>query len=62
MSGAGPDLGMPGRAKVYRGSRKRLRRIKWYEHTPVEVWILVVLLLVVLCVVISTMIHQLPHS
>ncbi len=45
-------LGRPGAGKTYRGSRKRLRRITWSEHTPVEFWIYVVLLLVVLLIVI----------
>ncbi len=33
----------PGR--VYRGSRKRLARLRWHENTPLRVWILVAVVL-----------------
>jgi H+/Cl- antiporter ClcA len=60
LSHSGPHLGRPGAGKTYRGSRKRLRRIKWYEHTPVEFWIYLVLLLVVLLIVIPWLIKHPP--
>jgi type II secretory pathway component PulM len=53
-------LGRPGAGKVYRGSRKRLRRLKWREHTPAEFWILVVIVIVMLLVVIPWLINHPP--
>jgi len=39
LSRSGSQLGRPGAGKTYEGLAKRLRHIKWYEHTPVEFWI-----------------------
>jgi hypothetical protein len=36
--------------KTYRGSRKRLRRIKWRDHTPAGLWIFLMIILLVLFV------------
>jgi hypothetical protein len=48
--------------KVYRGSRKRIQRIKWRENTSVEFWILVILLLFMLLVAIPWLIkHPIEH-
>ena len=55
-----PHPGRPGAGKTYRGSRKRLRRIKWQEHTPVEFWIYLVLMLVALLIVIPWLIKHPP--
>ena len=60
LSHSGPHLGRPGAGKTYRGSRKRLRRIKWYEHTPVEFRIYLLRLLVVLLIVIAWLIKYPP--
>lgn len=60
LSRSRPHLGRPGAGKTYRGSRKRLRRIKWYEHTPVEFWIYLVLLLLVLLIMIFSLIKHPP--
>jgi hypothetical protein len=49
---SGPHLSRPGAAKVYRGSRKRLRGIKWHEHTPVAFWIFVALVIMMLFLLI----------
>jgi competence protein ComGC len=39
-----------------------VRRIKWYEHTPVEFWIYLVLLLVLLLILIPWLIkHSQPE-
>jgi hypothetical protein len=46
---------------VYRGSRKRLRRIKWHKHTSVEFWIFVVLMLLMLFGGIPWMIRHAPE-
>lgn len=58
-SASGHEGGRPG--KVYRGSRKRLRRIKWYEHTSVEFWIFVALMLLMLFGGIPWMIRHPPE-
>jgi hypothetical protein len=60
VSGEGPHAGRPGVGKVYRGSRKRVRRIKWWENTSVELWIFVVLMLFMLFVGIAWMIGHPP--
>lgn len=54
---AGPH---PGVGKAYRGSRKRVRRIKWWENTSVEFWILVALLLLMLFVGVPWLIRHPP--
>lgn len=61
LSGSGPHLSRPGAGHVYRGSRKRLRRIKWHEHTSVEFWIFVVLMLLMLFGGIPWMIRHPPE-
>ena len=60
VSGAGPHAGRPGVGKVFRGARKRVRRIKWRDNTSVEFWILVVLMLFILFVGIPWMIRHPP--
>jgi hypothetical protein len=57
-----PHLSRPGAGKVFRGSRKRLRRMKWYEHTSVEFWIFVVLTLLMLFGGIPWMIRHPPRQ
>jgi H+/Cl- antiporter ClcA len=59
-SGSGPHFRRPGDGKIYRGSRKQLRRIKWQQHTPVECWIYLALLLVVLLIVMAWLIKHPP--
>lgn len=56
-SGIGPRAGA---GKVYRGSRKRARRIKWLENTSVEFWIFVVVMLVMLFVGVPWLIQHPP--
>jgi hypothetical protein len=60
-STSGPHAARPGAGKVYRGSRKRLKRVKWRENTPIEFWVLVALLLVALFVIIPWMIRHTHH-
>jgi len=62
LSHSGLHLLGPGAGKTYRGSRKRLRRIKWHEYTPVEFWIYLVLLLVALLIVIPWLIKHPPSG
>jgi len=49
-----------GAGQVYRGSRKRVRRIKWWENTSVELWILVVLMLLMLFVGVPWLVRHPP--
>jgi hypothetical protein len=60
LSGNHSHFGRPGHGRVYRGSRKRLRRIKWYEHTSIEFWIFVLLLLLMVFVAIPWLIRHPP--
>jgi len=60
LAGSGPHASRPGAGKVYRGSRKRLRRIGWRENTSVELWIFVVLVLFMLFVGIPWLIRHPP--
>lgn len=48
-SAGGPRAGTSGAPKMYRGSQKRVDRIKWRRHTPLGFWIfaLVVALLLI---------------
>jgi hypothetical protein len=41
----GPHTGRPGAEKVYRGSRRRLTRIRWQDHTSTDFLLFVVLAL-----------------
>jgi hypothetical protein len=56
--GRSPGGGYRGR---YRGSRKRLRRIKFAENTSVGFWVFVALMIFMLFVVLPWLInHPLP--
>jgi hypothetical protein len=65
-SGSGPGFGRARHGRVYRGSRKRLREIKWSEHSPIEFWAFVALVLVSVFIVILVIVryasvsHQTP--
>jgi hypothetical protein len=58
--GEGPHGARPGAGKLYRGSRKRVRRIKWRENTSVEFWIFVVLIVFMLLVGVPWLIKHPP--
>ena len=60
--GHGPHLSRPGAGKIYRGSRRRLRRIKWRDHTPAEFWLFVVFMLLILIVLIPWLIKHPPPA
>jgi hypothetical protein len=47
-TGGGPRRGTQRRGKLYRGSRHRIRRLKWHEHTSIEFWVVVAFILFVL--------------
>jgi hypothetical protein len=59
-SGIGPPAsGRPGRE--YRGSRKRVRRLKFRDNWPVELWFVVAVVLFTLFVVVPWLVqHPLP--
>ena len=56
VSGAGPHFARAGAGRVYRGSAKRIRRIKWRDHTPREFVVLVILGVAMVLVLISWLI------
>jgi hypothetical protein len=61
-SAEGPHLSGHRGSKVYRGSRKRIQRIKWRENTSIQFWLFVVFLLLLLFVGIPWMIkHPIEH-
>jgi hypothetical protein len=48
--------------RPYRGSRKRLKRIRFAENTSVDFWVFVALMIFLLCVVLPWLVnHPLPH-
>jgi hypothetical protein len=57
-SGGGPQTSRPGSGLLYRGSRKRLERITWYENTSIEFWIFVVLMLLALFLGVPWLVKQ----
>jgi len=50
-----------GAGKVYRGSNRRLRRIKWRDNTPIRLRILVALLIVALAAMMSWLTRHPPQ-
>jgi hypothetical protein len=52
-SGNGRHLNRAGVGRVYRGSSKRIRRIRWQEHTPREFLVLIVIETLLLVALIS---------
>jgi hypothetical protein len=61
VSVSNPRTARTGDGKVYRGSNKRVRRIKWQANTPVRLRILVALLIVALAAMMSWLIRHPPH-
>jgi hypothetical protein len=58
--GPHPSHGRP--EKTYRGSKRRLKRIRWRDNTPLEFWIFVVLMLLMLFVGIPWLLtHPADH-
>ena len=56
VSGAGPHFARTGAVRVHRGSAKRIRRIKWRDHTPREFVVLVIRGVAMILVLISWLI------
>jgi len=46
-------FGRPGVGRAYRGSPKRIRRIRWQEHTPREFVVLIVVGVAIVVALIS---------
>jgi hypothetical protein len=59
-SDSGPQASGPRPGRVYRGSRKRVRRIRFRDNWAVELWILVAVLLFVLFVVVPWLVRHPP--
>jgi hypothetical protein len=59
-SAGGPQTSGPRPGKVYRGSRKRVRRIRFRDNWPVELWILVAVILFMLFVVVPWLVQHPP--
>ena len=58
----GPQTIRPGAGRVYRGTRKRLQRIRLRENTPVGLLIFVAALLLFMMVTLVLLIqHPPPH-
>ena len=57
---SGPQASGPRPGKVYRGSRKRVRRIRMRGNWAVELWILVAVILFVLFVVVPWLVQPPP--
>ncbi len=53
VSGGGSNLGRPRAGRIYRGSAKRIRRIKWRDYTPREFVVLMVVGIAVVLVLMS---------
>ena len=51
-SGNGLPVSESSPGRPYRGSRKRLQRLRWQTQTPLSVWILIGCLLLILLVVV----------
>jgi hypothetical protein len=56
----GPQASGPRPGKVYRGSRKRVRRIRFRDNWAVELWLLVAVILFVLFVVVPWLVQHPP--
>jgi hypothetical protein len=62
MAPAGPYSNRSGALRVDRGSRKRLRRIRWRDNTPPGVLLLgAVLVIVLVALVVWTLEHPNAH-
>jgi hypothetical protein len=57
----GPHTSKPGAARVYRGSRRRIKRITMRDNMSVEFWIFLVLILFLLVGILPWMIRH-PHD
>jgi len=52
--------GRPGAQRSYRGSRKRIRRIRVQDHWSVELWLFVIFVLLALFIVVPWLIRHPP--
>jgi len=61
-SATGPQAPGPRPGKVYRGSRKRLRRIRLRDNWSVELWIFLAVMLFTLFVVVPWIVRHPPSD
>lgn len=61
-STSGPQAAGARPGRVYRGSRKRVRRIRFRDNWAVELWILVAVILFTLCVVVPWLVRHPPSD
>jgi hypothetical protein len=54
----GPHTYGPGSTRIYRGSRKRVQRLKWYKHSSIHFWLFVAFVLFLLFVGVPWMINH----
>jgi hypothetical protein len=59
-STSGPQAAGPRPGRAYRGSRKRVRRIRFRDNWAVELWILVAVILFVLFVLVPWLVQHPP--
>jgi heme/copper-type cytochrome/quinol oxidase subunit 2 len=57
-AGDGRCASLARQPKVYRGSRKRIRRIRWRENTTFEFWVFVVAILLMLILGVLSLINH----
>jgi len=57
----GPHTHRRQSGKIYRGSRKRVERIRWRGNNSPEMWIFVILLVFLLTVVVPWMMNHTGH-
>jgi hypothetical protein len=62
VSTTGPQTLRPRSAKVYRGSRKRLRRLRLSGNWSVELWIFLAVMLFTLFVVVPWIVRHPPSD
>jgi hypothetical protein len=61
-STAGPQTSGPRAGKVYRGSRRRLRRLTFRGNWSVELWIFLAVMLFMLFVVVPWIVRHPPSD
>lgn len=60
VGGDGPHRVHGGRDKRYRGSKKRVQRLRWYEDATIEFWFFVVVVLLMIVFGIPWLIRHPP--
>ena len=60
-SAGGPRTGTSGAPTTHRGSHKRVDRIKWQRHSPLDFRIFVLVVLLLLIGGVAWLLGDLPH-